>query len=844
MREREFIAALTTIIVLGIGAQSAQAGGVTNLGDDARTGWYQDQPALTPSAVASPTFGQLFSTQLTGQIFAQPLVSNGTLLAATEENNVYGMDPATGSVKWQRHLHPPFDATASPVFCGDLQPHIGITSTPVIDPVGSGTAYLTSKVGTGDPVYANGTWLMHAVDVADGSEKPGFPVVMGGSADNLPGVAFNGVFELQRPGLLLQDGAVYAAFGGHCDAGLYQGWVFRVTTAGTVTARWVAVPSGVRGGGIWQAGTGLASDGDGNVLLTTGNGFGTAATPHGGPIAGSAPPAGLSEAMVRLKLQSDGKLKSTDFFTPANAAQLDEWDADFASGGPIVYPPSFGTPQVPRVLGAIGKSGILYTLDRDSLGGFARGVSGSDAVVDAGPQRFGVWGKPSIFGGDGGWVYVTTAGLLDVYRRVVDSSGIPRMTLCAATSFERQVGLGSSPVVVTSNGTATGSALAWATTMPYRDGGGASLSVFSGTPTCMTEYTPIRTWSIGTGTRYSPPGVAGGKIYVGNLEGRLIGFGQPTQTALTAAGTFLGSSTVGTATTGNVTITAGIDPATISSFSTTALTGFTVQSSGLSFPIHLAAGDSVDVPIRFLPTKPGPVGSTLTANTGRGAVTFAIAADALASGPWLKLSPAAVTFGSTVYKTTGRASLTIANQGNAQLLINSVSSLPTGVALQSGITFPIHVPSGSSVALGLTWKPSAVGSLKSSITLRTNGGEAAASRTVGLLGFSVKPGHLTLSPGASLSFGSVKVGSHLSKTLVLRNTGGATVTLTKYKPPVGGAFRQSGSLDEGGKIAPGKSVKVNFVFTPTFKNSVSSSLYVTGDDGSGPRVVKLTGRGV
>ncbi|MEI7889384.1 MAG: choice-of-anchor D domain-containing protein, partial [Actinomycetes bacterium] len=358
------------------------------------------------------------------------------------------------------------------------------------------------------------------------------------------------------------------------------------------------------------------------------------------------------------------------------------------------------------------------------------------------------------------------------------------------------------------------------------------------------EYAPIRTWSIGTGTRYSPPGVAGGKIYVGNLEGRLIGFGQPTQTALTAAGTFLGSSTVGAATTGNVTVTAGANPVTINSLSTTARTAFTVQSSGLSFPIHLAAGDSVDVPIQFLPTKPGPVGSTLTANTGSGAVTFAIAADALASGPWLKLSPAAVTFGSTVYRTTGRASLTLANQGNAELLINSVSSLPTGVALQSGIRFPIHVPSGASVALGLTWNPRRVGSLKSSLTVRTNGGEAAGSRTVGLLGFAVKPGELVLSPSASISFGSVRLGSHLSKTLVLTNTGGATVTLTKYKPPVGGAFRQSGALDEGGRIAPGRSVTVNFIFTPTTKTSATASLYVTGDDGSGPRVVKFTGRGV
>jgi hypothetical protein len=40
-----------------------------------------------------------------------------------------------------------------------------------------------------------------------------------GTAQNDPTKSFSATYELQRPGLLLMDGVVYAAFGGHCDTG-------------------------------------------------------------------------------------------------------------------------------------------------------------------------------------------------------------------------------------------------------------------------------------------------------------------------------------------------------------------------------------------------------------------------------------------------------------------------------------------------------------------------------------------------------------------------------------------------------------------------------------------------
>ena len=39
-----------------------------------RTGWDPNEPALTPAAVRSGSFGQIFSTAVNGSVFGQPLV--------------------------------------------------------------------------------------------------------------------------------------------------------------------------------------------------------------------------------------------------------------------------------------------------------------------------------------------------------------------------------------------------------------------------------------------------------------------------------------------------------------------------------------------------------------------------------------------------------------------------------------------------------------------------------------------------------------------------------------------------------------------------------------------------
>ena len=300
-----------------------------------RDGWYPDERGLSPQLVGSSQFGQVFKTQLDGQIYAEPLLVGHVLLVATETDWVYGLDPTTGAIEWSRQIARPF--VDAPLGCGDLVPDLGVTSTPTVDPA-TGVVYLVDQAHL--PGSAGVGWFMNAIDPATGGEMPRFPVEARGPAANNPLQPFIPTKETQRPGLLFLDGVVYAAFGSHCDFTPYTGIIVGVSTSGRQATMWSDEGAGTGvGGGIWQGGGGLVSAGPGQIFFESANGFGKSADPQG-PIPGSSPPANLADSVVRLVVQPDGSLKATNFFSMYDDAVVDRHDWDLA-GAPVALPPEF-----------------------------------------------------------------------------------------------------------------------------------------------------------------------------------------------------------------------------------------------------------------------------------------------------------------------------------------------------------------------------------------------------------------------------------------------------------------------------------------------------------------------
>src|SRR5207253_705439 len=120
--------------------------------------------------------------------------TRNVVFVATEHDSVYAFDADnSGAPLWQvSFINPPAGVTTVPyqnaLNCRQIMPEIGITGTPVIDPV-SATLYvvaMTMETSDGATTYAH---RLHALDITTGAERPGSPVLIQAS---VPGTGDGG----------------------------------------------------------------------------------------------------------------------------------------------------------------------------------------------------------------------------------------------------------------------------------------------------------------------------------------------------------------------------------------------------------------------------------------------------------------------------------------------------------------------------------------------------------------------------------------------------------------------------------------------------------------------------
>jgi len=817
-------------------AASDEPTAATRDGNNQRTGWYPNETNLSPGLVSGGTFGKLFNTSVNGAVYGQPLVDDGQLLVNTENNYAYGLDPVSGTILWTRQFGSP--PLASAIGCADLAPTMGITGTPVVDQA-TNTEYLV------DDEYVSGNSgpqadYMHALNLANnGAEEPGFPVQIAGTAQNNPSFTFNPTFELQRPGLLLMNGVIYAAFGGHCDEAPWTGWIAGVSEAGKLTTMFSADgTTGANGAGIWMSGGGLVSDASGQILFATGNG-GTNTT----PTPGTTPPANLAESVARVAVQANGTLKATDFFEPYDAQTLDDNDLDFGSGSPISLPSTyFGTAAYPHLAVEVGKEGYVYLLNRDNLGGFAQGANGTDAVIARYGPNGGVWSSPAVWPGDGGYVYIPTAagsvsaggseGLLDAYQYGLDGSGKPSLNLVGTSSDS--FGFGTSAPVITSNGTTSGTALLWTVWSPDGTGVGAQLRAYNPVP---VNGKMQLVWSspVGTASKFNLPGVAGNRIYVGTRTGAVMGYGAPVSSPVTGPSPTFPATVIGQSSTQTVTLTASA-AATVTAISTSG--PFSAGAPSKTLPASLATGGTMTVPVTFNPTTAGASGGSLTVTTSGGTTAIPLTGEGQVSGPNLTSSTLGVSFGGIPPGQQSGQSVSFANNGSQPLTIGSVTAPNAPFSVTGAPAAGAVLQPGQQVVVNVVFSPTVNGNFEDDLIVASNGGTI----DVAVTGSSNSPAYLQITP-MSTNYGSTAVGTSVTKTFTITNTGGSNLTISKSKPPVLGPFTATTTLPEGTTMQPGQSFTESVTFTPTAVGGTTDGWVITASDGQGVRTVQFTGTG-
>ncbi len=460
--------------------QSSKVSVLTASYDQTRTGQNRQETLLTTANVNKDDFGLLSSFPVIGSIQAQPLYVSNVSIEGKRHNVVYVATTAD-------YVYA-FDANASDHSPGPLwQDNLGrsygapgIYGTPVIelDQQGGGTLYVI----TNDSLQAA---HLYALDIKNGQSRSGSPALIDPEG-------FRPATTYQRTGLALVNGVIYAGWMGlEVSKTAEHGWIMAFdartltlidafnTTSGVDTSP----PGKNKGNGletgnpgsVWQSTTGLSVDDEGNVYPIVSNGPFNGSTSYG-------------DSFLKLRL-INGKFSVVDSFTPFDQQCLMEWDYDLGSSGNLLLPDQPGARH--HLMLGVSKSGRLYLVDRDHLGGFVSvpGVSCAspqeqrtnvDQIVQESKAGLipGLFMAPVYWSAPGGkqYIYVSGANADTAQGDPIKAFGLAngQINLTPAMQTSLTYGYPGAGIVVSSNGAQAGTGILWALQPAPCGGGGCN----------------------------------------------------------------------------------------------------------------------------------------------------------------------------------------------------------------------------------------------------------------------------------------------------------------------------------------------------------------------------------
>ncbi|KAH8155190.1 uncharacterized protein LAJ45_00199 [Morchella importuna] len=844
---------------------------ITSGGDNTRSG-YQPNHNMDPAVVGSSQFGIIWRKKLSGryndwneQIFAQALIYTPDdaqfVYVASQQNWVYKIDAKTGDILVSKNLHIPF-LVAELDNCNDISQTIGSTATGVIDP-DTNTWYFTMKTyrdQTGvEKGRANGRYYVHALDTRTLEEKPNFPIDLEGLiASNNAIRMFQGGIHHQRPALMQSGPYIYAGFASHCVQYNFTGWIIGWHgTTGQIVEKFATEggPEDKKGGGVWMSGGGIAQDSPNRMFFATGNGY--ASQLSNIPVPGRQPPTALEEAVVHMSIAADGSLGVVDFFMPWEKQALDGADKDLGTSGIALLDQNvFKTPTVARIGCITGKSGKLYFLNLDDLGGYQMGPNKKDAVLQTTELLNSVFATAGSYPLEGGYVYVNVVQHETVvFKFSVGSNNEPIFTQVAQTLEKTAYVLGVGHGTTTSLNGQAGTGLYWVTDIQ-----GLNLRIYKAVPE-NGILVLLKGLNIPGMIKFSRPSFGDGRAYLTTSDGYLVAVGSPVNPPLLCQSPVeFGNATIGDAgVTKDLSCTANI-AVTITAIGPRMAQYFSVSELP-TFPLTLAAGKTFTFKTTFKPTAPGPLSDDIYVNTTNSIANYAentpIAVRGVAKSlsPVLSITPNTVSFAGVI---TGEnpdgyvRSVVIENVGSSVMTITSydisiVSEsgpfLPGNTTQAGPFKFtglPTSIPAESSVTVSINFNPTGNGNYGAYVRVNSDGGNKFLTVVATSGGYPKAKlefekvdgtGWVEYDPNVPFSFGTVY--EQVTRTLKLRLTNAGDqdagiLDVTVSKPPTGvGAVvgaRNGIDLGEGTQLLAGQSQTAQ-LFCSVPKSQVNVNAY-------------------
>jgi len=307
--------------------------------------------------------------------------------------------------------------------------------------------------------------------------------------------------------------------------------------------------------------------------------------------------------------------------------------------------------------------------------------------------------------------------------------------------------------------------------------------------------------------------------------------------ASTAVGTTSAAQTVSLANSGS----AALGPVSFS------VSGpFVVSAGTCSAGGTVPAGSSCAIGVSFLPTATGVATGTLTFSHNATPATTVVSlagSGAPAAAPVATASPGSLAFPTTLVGANSAVqTATLANGGNAPLLIGSVTTSAGFVVSGGSCSAGLSVAPGASCTVGIAFAPTVAGA--ASGTLAFNHNASPSTSTVALSGSASTPAPIASLTPPALTFSQVTGTVSAAQTVRITNSGSAPLALGGVA--VGGAQASEFPLVAnscGSAVAAGASCSVDLAFAPAANGSRTASLVVTHNAAGSPSTVALSGSG-
>jgi hypothetical protein len=267
-------------------------------------------------------------------------------------------------------------------------------------------------------------------------------------------------------------------------------------------------------------------------------------------------------------------------------------------------------------------------------------------------------------------------------------------------------------------------------------------------------------------------------------------------------------------------------------------TPFAVNSWAL--PLTLAPRQSAVATVKFSPTsggkQRGDLYITWTSAMSHGAVDVYLAGQGSGSSSGqLTSSPTTMSFGTVGVGTSKTATGTLTNSASYAVALSQAKITGTGFQI-GGLTVPRTLNPGQSTSYSITFAPQSSGTVSGNLAITSNAPNSLLN--ISLSGSGATGGQISANP-ASLSFGSVTMGSSKSLSETLNNSGTAAVTISQIAPS-GSGFSFTG-INPPVTLSPGQNFTFTVTYKPTTSGTSTGALSVTSNATNSALSVPLSG---